>query len=60
MTDVRRDDFYEIKDALYMLCDGGCRRCPFKINGDCKADLIVAVLEERMNGEDRDDGFWSD
>jgi hypothetical protein len=46
------DDFHAIKDALYSFCDEGCRKCPLKIDGDCKADLIVAVLEERMNGEE--------
>jgi hypothetical protein len=52
MTEVSRTDLYACKDALYSFCDGPCDRCPFQIDGTCKADLIVAVLEERMNGEE--------
>jgi hypothetical protein len=54
-THISRADAYACSEALYSFCDGGCRRCPFKIDGDCKSDLIVAILEERMNEEENAD-----
>jgi hypothetical protein len=55
MTEISRADVYACSEALYSFCDAGCWRCPFKIDGDCKSDLIVAILEERVNGEENSD-----
>jgi hypothetical protein len=55
MTRISGDDVVSVSEALYSFCDGGCRRCPFKIDGDCKSDLIVAILEERMHEEENSD-----
>jgi hypothetical protein len=55
MTQISRADVYACSEALYSFCDGGCRRCPFKIDGDCKSDLIAAILEERMDEEEDND-----
>jgi hypothetical protein len=55
MTEISRADVEACSEALYSLCDGECRRCPFEIDGVCKSDLIVAILEERMNGEENND-----
>jgi hypothetical protein len=55
MTQISRSDVVSVLEALYSFCNSGCRRCPFKIDGDCKSDLIIAILEERMNGEEDND-----
>jgi hypothetical protein len=52
MTKISREDFFTCAEALYSFCDAPCDRCPFSVEGSCKAALIATVLAERMNGEE--------
>jgi hypothetical protein len=53
MAKISRADVYACSEALYSFCDAGRRRCPFKIDVDCKSDLITEMKKRIRDIESR-------